>query len=115
MWISKRCLSAEIETWLTTEMAVCARAMRSKLTKKINRADILGYVLKSLHAFTKAKFRSFIQAEEVAWEFGALPMKRKAERKGPKQEQYDVYDSIRAKTVKRRRSTLFNAFGEACG
>ena len=66
VWISKRCLSAEIETWLTTEMAVCARAMRSKLTKKINRADILGYVLKSLHAFTKAKFRSFIQEEEVA-------------------------------------------------
>jgi len=106
--ISKRALAAEAGCWLTAEMALFARALSKKTTRRMSRADMLPLVFSKMKVFTPALWQDFIQHAPEAW----VPEKTKTtsserKRKGPSLEQEQVYAAIRAKTADRKRRRIF--------
>ena len=89
------------------EMAIYVRAMKTNVTKRFLRSEILIFVLKSLNPFTEATFSRYVDTTDTRWTTGALPVKRKAERLGTGADQSEVLTAIQQRTVKRVRSSLF--------
>jgi hypothetical protein len=109
--VSKRMLTGELDTWLTAEMLVWLRAASRKLTRKVQRSDILAFVATSTVVFTSAKWDAFIGHERHAWVIsGARSATRgSTKRKGPTSEQSEIYESIRGKTAKRSCRSVYQA------
>ena len=108
--VSKRVLAAEMRVWLCGEIQVFERAMLAKLSRRVSRGDFAAALWSTLTVFTDAGWREYIATAPTMWEGNTLEEKRRrAKRKGPNMEQATLYDSIRAKVVKRRRLSVYNS------
>ena len=106
--ISKRMLSAEVNTWILADMMVFARALTTKRSRGVKRADLGPYVFSTAKAFSKVSWGAFCEVQHAGWERGGKRDKRgPSKRRGPTAVQVDIYDVIRAKTAKRPRASVY--------
>ena len=107
--ISKRMLSAEVNTWLLADMMVFARALTTKTSRQVKRSDMGPYVFSATKTFSKDSWGSFCGEQQAGWESADKKNKKRAslKRRGPSAEQEEVYNFIKSKTSKRRRSSVF--------
>lgn len=106
--ISKRTLAAELKTWLACEQAVWLRAFGSRFTRRVSRANILPQVAASTTIFRQREWQAHLGEAKTEW--ACHPQgkaSRGQKRRGPSHDQSAVYDAIRAKTVKRPRSSVY--------
>lgn len=108
IFVSRRMLAAQLNTWLTTEMAVFERAVVSNPTRIIRRADAMCLVTSSAVIFGARQWDEHLREKTVAWVSTPLVEQRRAAKR-PTQTalQAGIYDAIRSRTVKRRRLTVF--------
>ena len=108
--VSKRTLAAEMRTWLCTEQAVFKRVLQSKRTRKVSRADMVALVSASTTVFTDKAWQSQLATPQAEWVGDTNDLRRKRQpRRGPTEEQAEVYDAIRSKLVKRLRSSIYRS------
>lgn len=107
--VSRRMLAAQLSTWLTTEMAVFARALNASPTRIVRRPDAKGVLSSTALVFGASEWSEHLREKTMAWVSTPLAEQRgSAKRPGPSALQRQVYDGIRARTVKRRRLTVFD-------
>ena len=108
--ISFRSLAASVKAWLAADTAVSARVLGGRLSKRISRVDMAPVVTSHMHPFTPDAWTTFIGSPVPAWVAGPPPSARKgARRAGPSAVQAEICDEIRAKVMKRKRPSLFDA------
>ena len=105
--VSRRTLTAEVNTWLLADMMVCARALNTKPCRRLTRSDMGPYVFSTTKPFSKATWAAFREEPLVQWKSDPKKAKKALKRRGPSAEQLAIYKSIKEKTIKRPRSTIF--------
>ena len=105
--ISKRILTAEVNTWLAAEMAIFLRALTAKLSRRVHRVDMLPFVASTTTICSHTDWLKFVSTARDPWQLTARTSRR-VRRKGPSIDQEQVYKVIRGKTVKRVRSNVYS-------
>ena len=108
--ISSRMLKASLQAWLAAEMAVFLRAMTTSTTVGIKRVNLRPMVISGIELFSHQEWGSHLRTPSAAYEskekMKSHPMKSA---RGPQKDQEDVFKSIREKTQKRKRATVYEA------
>ena len=108
--VSKRMLTAELNTWLAAEMGVFLKAARKKLSRRVHRVDMKTFVTSSTTLFNRTTWGTFRSISQKEWVSSGSQAKREdIKRKGPSLEQCVIYDTIRGKVVKRVRRSMYQA------
>jgi len=106
--ISKRMLSAQLQAWLAVEMAVFLRAMETDTTVKVTHGDMLPMIIAGIQLFSEKAWSTHLTSPPIVWTSGT-PSQRSPDklRRGPMKEQEEIYKTIRDKTIKRQRETVY--------
>ena len=92
-------------------MAVFIQAAQANPTLKIRREDMRSMVCASLELFSKQGWEKHLSAPSTVWTSKKPPQKDASRvRSGLAKEQEEVYKTIRDKTMKRKRDTVYNTW-----
>ena len=93
--VSKRMLTAELNTWLAAEMGLFLRAARNKLSWKVHYVDMKTFVTPSTTLYNPAKWETFRSTSQKELVRSVKQAKREdIKQKGPSSEQSDIYDIL---------------------
>jgi len=105
--ISRRTLAAETNAWIVAEAALFARALATQTTRRVSRADLLRTTFSKVQVFNMFGWKEFSAKHAAEWVASDTHANQgQKRRKGPSDEQADIYDAIRKKTVTRKRARV---------
>ena len=106
--VTSRLLTAQLTMWLASEMLVFAQAMNANTSIKVTHANMRPMVLIAVEVFPRKSWARHVSKEMTVWSTGSLPQK-KTRRMNPNRVQEAIYKSIKDKTIKRKRSSVFGS------
>ena len=107
LFVAKRTLETELNTWVTAEMGVFLCALKGKLSRQVRRVDMLPSTTSSTTLFTTASWTKFSAESPPEWKTGMRSSKTKY-RKGPTREQDNILKLVRDKIHKRSSKCVYS-------